>query len=148
MDVWLEIVTLLIPGFNDSEDELSRMTEFIAGVSPDIPWHVTAFHADYKMDDTPSTTPAMLRQAAEIGRASGLHYVYAGNLPGSVGTLEDTHCTSCGDTLIARSGFRIRDYHVTPNGCCPSCGTTVPGRFDAHFKGQMQSAPAVIRLRK
>jgi len=147
MGVWVEIVTLLIPGFNDSRDELARLTEFIASVSPDIPWHVTAFHADYKMDETPSTTPAMLRDAAAIGRASGLRYVYAGNIPGSVGNLEDTRCTSCGDTLIARSGFRIRDYRITPSGGCPSCGTSVPGRFDARFGGQIASAPAALRLR-
>src|SRR4051812_1415756 len=114
--VWVEIVTLLIPGFNDSDDEITRLTEFVASVSPDIPWHVTAFHADYKMDDTPNTTAAMLQQAADIGRRSGLRFVYAGNLPGAVGNLEDTRCASCGDTLIARSGYRIRDYRITPGG--------------------------------
>jgi pyruvate formate lyase activating enzyme len=147
MDVWVEIVTLLIPGFNDSADELSRLTEFVASVSPDIPWHVTAFHADYKMDDNADTTPEMLQQAAEIGRRAGLHFVYAGNLPGAVGDLEDTRCTCCRETLVARRGFRIRDYRITPNGCCPSCGTPVPGRFDEHFAGQTTSRPAVIRLR-
>ncbi len=148
MDVWVEIVTLLIPGFNDSTEELTRLTEFIAGVSPDIPWHVTAFHADYKMDDTPSTTPAMLTRAADIGRRSGLRFVYGGNLPGSVGDLEHTRCHACSETLIARAGYRIRDYRVTANGCCPSCGTPVPGRFDARFAGQIATAPAVIRLRR
>ena len=73
MDFWLEIVTLLIPGFNDSPDELKRLTEFVASVSPDIPWHVTAFHGDYKMDETPDTTPDMLMQAADIGREAGLN---------------------------------------------------------------------------
>jgi len=148
LDVWVEIVTLLIPGFNDSCDELTRLTEFIAGVSPDIPWHVTAFHGDYKMDDTPDTTTAMLQQAAEIGLGSGLRFVYAGNLPGAVGHLEDTRCASCHETLIARSGYRIRDYRVTSHGCCPSCGTPVPGRFDAQFAGQAAAQPAVIRLRR
>ena len=148
MEVWVEIVTLLISGFNDSPDELTRLTEFIASVSPDIPWHVTAFHADYKMDDTPNTTAGMLQQAAEIGRRAGLHFVYAGNAPGSVGNLEDTRCSSCNETLVARSGYRIRDYRITPNGCCPSCGTAVPGRFDTHFAGQVASQPSVIRLRR
>jgi pyruvate formate lyase activating enzyme len=147
MQVWVEIVTLLIPGFNDSVDELRRLTEFIASVSPDIPWHVTAFHGDYKMEDTPDTTADMLMLAAGIGREAGLKFVYAGNLPGRVGHLEDTRCASCGDTLIARSGYRIRDYRVTPNGCCPSCATPVAGRFDARFIGQTVSRPHVIRLR-
>jgi len=147
MQVWVEIVTLLIPGFNDSIDELRRLTEFIASVSPDIPWHVTAFHGDYKMEDTPDTTADMLMQAADIGRDAGLKFVYAGNQPGRVGRLEDTRCASCGDTLIARNGYRIRDYRVTPNACCPSCGTPVAGRFDAQFMGQTVSRPHVIRLR-
>src|ERR687888_312373 len=80
MEFWVEIVTLLISGFNDSRDELTRLTAFLAGVSPDIPWHVTAFHADYKMMDTANTTPEMLLEAAAIGRANGLRNVYAGNL--------------------------------------------------------------------
>ena len=82
MGFWVEIVTLLIPGFNDSRDEIARLTEFVAGVSPDIPWHVTAFHGDYKMTDPGNTTADMLLGAAEIGRDAGLRYVYAGNLPG------------------------------------------------------------------
>ena len=85
MGVWLEIVTLLIPGFNDAEDELARLTSFIASVSPDIPWHVTAFHKDYRMSDPENTTPEMLMRAAAIAKAAGLRYVYAGNLPGRVG---------------------------------------------------------------
>jgi pyruvate formate lyase activating enzyme len=147
MDVWVEIVTLLIPGFNDSQDELMRLTEFVASVSPDIPWHVTAFHGDYKMSDTPNTTADMLKQAAEIGRQSGLRFVYAGNLPGQVGALEDTRCASCHDTLVARNGYRIRDYRITAHGCCPSCGTAVPGRFDTHFAGQITAQPAPLRLK-
>src|SRR3954454_2251394 len=89
MDFWVEIVTLLIPGFNDSHAELSRLTEFIAGVSPDIPWHVTAFHGDYKMTGPANTTAEMLHEAAAIGRGNGLRHIYAGNLPGQVGGLED-----------------------------------------------------------
>jgi len=131
MGFWVEIVTLLIPGFNDSRDELTRLTSFVAGVSPDIPWHVTAFHADYKMRSPGDTTPEMLLEAADIGRASGLRYVYAGNLPGAVGNLEDTHCADCGEALIERSGYRVRRYRLTPDGRCPSCGASIPGRWDA-----------------
>jgi pyruvate formate lyase activating enzyme len=131
MGFWLEIVTLLIPGFNDSRDELQRLTSFVASVSPDIPWHVTAFHGDYKMTEPPNTTAAMLNDAAAIGRDSGLRHVYAGNLPGQVGDLEDTCCAACGQTLVARRGYHVLDYRITPDGRCPSCATDVPGRWDA-----------------
>jgi pyruvate formate lyase activating enzyme len=141
MGVWLEIVTLLIPGFNDSPDEIARLTEFIAGVSPEIPWHVTAFHADYKMNDTSDTTADMLIAAARLGRSAGLRYVYAGNLPGRVGDLENTRCVACGEVLVARYGYLIRGYHITPDGGCPSCRATVPGRWDAAFAPQRASRP-------
>jgi pyruvate formate lyase activating enzyme len=141
MGLWVEIVTLLIPGFNDSRDELRRLTEFIASVSPDIPWHVTAFHGDYKMTEPGNTTAAMLRAAAAVGQESGLRFVYAGNLPGAVGDLEDTRCTSCGDPLVSRYGYHIRDYRITAQGCCPSCASPVPGRFDRAFSGQISSRP-------
>jgi pyruvate formate lyase activating enzyme len=141
MEIWVEIVTLLIPGFNDSRDELQRLTAFVASVSPEIPWHVTAFHKDYKMTGPENTTPEMLQRAAEIGRAAGLRYIYAGNLPGEVGDLEHTRCASCRDILVARYGYSIRDYRITPNGTCPSCGTPVPGRFSAKFDGQIATRP-------
>jgi pyruvate formate lyase activating enzyme len=88
MGIWMEIVTLLIPGFNDSDGELRKLTEFVASVSPDIPWHVTAFHKDYKMPDPANTRPEDLMRAAGIGQNAGLRYIYAGNLPGQVGDLE------------------------------------------------------------
>jgi pyruvate formate lyase activating enzyme len=141
MEFWVEIVTLLIPGFNDSPDELNRLTAFLAGISPEIPWHVTAFHRDYKMTSPEDTTPDMLLGAAGIGRANGLRHVYAGNLPGAVGDLEDTHCASCGSTLIRRYGYFIRDYTITPAGACPACGKQVPGRWSARFDGQIASRP-------
>src|SRR6202795_2478637 len=100
MDFWMEIVTLVIPGFNDSDDELTGLAEFLAGVSPDIPWHVTAFHKDYKMTDPENTSVETLFRAAEIGRKAGLRYVYAGNLPGRVGELENTRCHNCRTLLI------------------------------------------------
>jgi len=143
MGFWVEVVTLLIPGFNDSRDELARLTTFLASISADIPWHVTAFHGDYKMQEPDNTTAEMLLTAADIGRANGLRYVYAGNLPGEVGDLEDTRCAQCGDLLIARRGYFIRQYRVTADGGCPGCGTTVPGRWDARFGGQLASRPFV-----
>ncbi|PYR05656.1 MAG: AmmeMemoRadiSam system radical SAM enzyme [Acidobacteria bacterium] len=148
MEFWVEIVTLLIPGFNDSRDELERLTSFIASVSPDVPWHVTAFHADYKMTDPPNTTAGMLVDAAAIGRANGLRYVYAGNLPGRVGGLEDTCCPSCGDMLVARYGYHIRDYRITADGRCPSCAAIVPGRWSARFDGQITSRPFIPGTRR
>jgi len=143
MEFWVEIVTLLIPGFNDSREELARLTDFIASVSPDIPWHVTAFHKDYKMTGPDNTSPEMLLAAAEIGRDAGLRYVYAGNLPGEVEHLEDTRCASCGETLIARYGYHIRKYRITPLGGCPSCAAPVPGRWSSRFDGQITSRPFV-----
>ncbi len=143
MGFWVEIVTLLIPGFNDSRDELMRLTSFIAGVSPDVPWHITAFHRDYKMTDPENTTAEMLLAAADIGRANGLRYVYAGNLPGAVGDLEETRCASCGETLIARYGYHIREYRLTKDGRCPSCAAPVPGRWSTEFAGQIASRPFV-----
>ena len=139
--VWVEIVTLLIPGFNDSDHELRGLTEFLAGVSPDIPWHVTAFHQDYRMLDAANTTPAMLRRAAGIGRAAGLRFVYAGNLPGRVGGLEDTCCHACDERLIARRGYLIKEYRVTSGGACPACATPVPGRWRPTFEGQRTAFP-------
>ena len=139
--VWVEIVTLLIPGFNDSDRELRGLTDFLAGVSPDIPWHVTAFHQDYRMLDAVNTTPAMLQRAAGIGRAAGLRFVYAGNLPGRVGGLEDTCCHACGERLVARYGYLIKDYRVSGRGTCPACDTPVPGRWSQAFEGQRTAFP-------
>ncbi len=139
--VWVEIVTLLIPGFNDSDAELEGLTRFVAGVSPDIPWHVTAFHQDYRMLDAANTTPVMLRRAADIGREAGLRFVYAGNLPGRVGDLEETRCHGCGERLIARHGYLITDYRLTRAGACPACATPVPGRWSPGFEGQRATRP-------
>jgi pyruvate formate lyase activating enzyme len=124
---WLEIVTLVIPGFNDDPGELRAAAEFLAGLSPDIPWHVTAFHQDYKMLTPDPTTAAGLVRAAEIGRNVGLRYVYAGNLPGQVGDLEHTFCPGCHKRLIERYGYIIRDYALTAQGTCPHCGTRLAG---------------------
>ncbi len=147
MGLWLEIVTLLIPGFNDSADELQRLTEFIAGISLDIPWHVTAFHGDYKMqnDVARDTNVEDLLRAIEIGQQSGLRYIYAGNLPGMVGDWEDTRCPQCNETLIKRSGYLIEDYRLTAEGRCPQCAKEIPGRWSARFDGQVTSRPFLPR---
>ena len=143
MNFWLEIVTLLIPGFNDSEDEVRGLAEFLAGVSPDIPWHVTAFHKDYKMDGPRNTEPEDLLRAAEIGKNAGLKYIYAGNLPGQVGGMENTYCTNCGERLIERHGYFIRDYKIAPEGSCPRCATQIPGRWAKKFDGQIADRPFI-----
>jgi pyruvate formate lyase activating enzyme len=147
MGWWLEIVTLLIPDFNDSGDELRRLTEFIASVSPEIPWHVTAFHADYKMSDQRNTSPEDLLRAVAIGRESGLRYIYAGNLPGRVGDGEDTRCFECGEMLIKRHSYWIEQYRLTKEGRCPGCAAQVPGRWAANFEGQITSHPFRPRRR-
>ena len=125
--IWLEIVTLVVPGFNDSDEELTNMAEFLAGVDRDIPWHVTAFHQDYKMTENANTTAEQLIRACEIGRAAGLRYIYAGNLPGRVGRWENTYCPSCEMLLIERYGYLIKQMRVTRAGLCPNCATAIPG---------------------
>jgi len=127
MGFWVEIVTLLIPGFNDSEEELRELTSFLVSVSPDMPWHVTAFHKDYKMTDPEDTTARELVRAAQIGKEAGLRYVYAGNLPGLVGQWESTCCHECGEMLIERRGYRILRYRLEERGTCPSCHSSIPG---------------------
>jgi pyruvate formate lyase activating enzyme len=139
--VWLEIVTLLIPGFNDSQFEIERLTSFIAGVSPDIPWHVTAFHKDYRMNDPENTTPEMLLNAAKTAQRNGLRYVYAGNLPGRVGDFENTRCHTCRALLVERFGYFIQSYRITADGRCPDCRSAIPGRWGAAFDGQIASSP-------
>jgi pyruvate formate lyase activating enzyme len=125
--LWVEVVTLVIPEFNDSPEELFEAARFLASVSADIPWHVTAFHPDYKMQDRGGTSAAILQQAAEIGQEAGLRYVYAGNLPGRVGSLEDTFCPHCQARLVRRSGFSVLDYAISAEGACNKCGTKIAG---------------------
>ena len=102
---WMEIVTLVVPGFNDAPDDLRGMAETIAAISPDIPWHVTAFHQDYRMTDPRNTTAQDLVRVCEVGRDAGLRYMYAGNLPGRVGRWEHTWCPDCEELLIERFGI-------------------------------------------
>lgn len=126
MGFWVEIVTLVIPGFNDSDEELRDIARFLASVSADIPWHVTAFHGDYKMTGPENTREASLLRAADIGAAEGLRFVYAGNLPGQVGRWENTYCPGCGELLIERYGFRVLRNRVG-DGHCPKCARAIPG---------------------
>ena len=125
--IWLEIVTLLIPAVNDDPGELADLTRFLASVSVDIPWHVTAFHPDYKMTGRRATTAGDLLRAAEIGRSAGLRFVYCGNLPGEVGANEDTRCPSCGTTVVARRGYASAIVALAEDGRCSSCGAPVAG---------------------
>jgi pyruvate formate lyase activating enzyme len=127
MGFWLEIVTLIIPGFNDSDEELGDIARFLSGISPSVPWHVTAFHKDYKMQDPDNTTPETLLRAASIGEEAGLQYIYAGNLPGRVGRYEDTRCPRCQATLIRRIGYRILDDRLSGRGTCFNCQQQIPG---------------------
>lgn len=127
MGFWLEVVTLVVPGFNDSTEELMSAARFLSSISPDIPWHVTAFHKDYKMTEPEDTTAQMLVRAAEIGQEAGLNYVYAGNLPGRVGDYEHTMCPQCREKVVQRIGYVILDYRLTGEGKCARCGAGIPG---------------------
>lgn len=127
--IWCEVVTLVVPGLNDSDEELRAIASFLTGVSPDLPWHVTSFHPDYRMTGPPPTSAATLVRAARIGRDAGLRFVYAGNLPGGTGDLEDTRCPRCGATLITRHGFLVTTNRLAGADRCPDCGATIPGRW-------------------
>jgi pyruvate formate lyase activating enzyme len=133
LGLWVEVVTLVIPGFNDSNEELWDAARFLASLSVDIPWHVTAFHKDYKMIAPDNTDPQTLIRAAEIGREAGLRYVYAGNVPGNVGEYETTHCPRCNYQLVKRSGYFIEKYKITDEGKCPKCGENIAGLW--HSQG-------------
>jgi pyruvate formate lyase activating enzyme len=124
--IWVEVVTLVVPGFSDDETELKDLAQYLAAVSREIPWHVTAFHSDYRMSDLGRTEARTLLRAAEIGRREGLHFVYVGNLPGAVAGWEDTACPRCGAVLIQRRGFRILSNRLS-NGACPHCAAAIAG---------------------
>lgn len=125
--IWIEITTLVIPGLNDSPEELQRAAEFIASVGEDIPWHVSAFYPTYRMTDRSPTPPAALHAARAIGQAAGLRYVYTGNIPGQGG--EDTNCHICGALLIQRRGYSVA-ADVLRNGLCPACDEPCAGIFN------------------
>jgi len=124
MGIWVEITTLLIPTLNDRDEELRDIAEFIAGLGTEIPWHISRFHPQYKMNDLPVTPVTSLHRAVKIGKTAGLKYVYSGNVPGDRG--ENTPCSQCGHLLIERYGFRIVSLNLEENRC-PRCGTILEG---------------------
>lgn len=121
---WVEVVTLVIPGFNDSDAEIGAMAEFLAGLSKDIPWHLTAFHPDHLMTGTPPTRQEALYRARDIAASKGLRYVYCGNIRGAAG--QDTVCPSCGLAVITREGFSVTRNLLAGSGAC-RCGHKIPG---------------------
>jgi pyruvate formate lyase activating enzyme len=125
---WVEIVTLLVPNFSDDIDDIKRMAAFLASIDPLMPWHVTAFHPDYKMTDGyRRTTVDDLMKVVHIAQQAGLQYIYPGNLPGQVGEWENTHCHHCHSTLIRRHGFIVTENRMKPDGLCPDCRKPIPG---------------------
>ena len=127
LGMWVEVVTLVIPDFNDSNEDLWESARYLTSVSADIPWHVTAFHPMYKRMNAKRTESETLQRAADIGQEAGLHYVYAGNLPGRVGSLEDTHCPKCQTVLVKRMGYYVQFNKITSEGTCPNCGEKIAG---------------------
>lgn len=124
MGIWVEVTTLLIPGLNDSEEDLKGISRFLVDLSPDIPWHISRFHPTYRLLDIPPTPAESIRKARDIGYEAGLRYVYTGNLPGDEG--EKTFCHECGELLIDRFGFYVRRNKLKGN-LCPGCGSMIPG---------------------
>jgi pyruvate formate lyase activating enzyme len=120
--IWVEVTTLIIPGENDSEEELNAIAKFIADLDKDIPWHISRFHPDYQFADRSPTSLQTLRKANQIGRSHGLHYIYLGNV------LEDsdTHCYNCNELLVKRSYFYVEKFNIT-TGICPNCGSEIQG---------------------
>ena len=139
---WVEIVTLVVPGFSDDPDDLKRMAEFISSIDPLMPWHMTAFHPDYKMTEGyRRTTTEDLMKIVETGRQAGLKYLYPGNLPGQVGEWENTRCHHCNSTVIRRHGFLVTENRVRENGLCPDCGKPLPGvwgKTSGHGDGRVR----------
>jgi pyruvate formate lyase activating enzyme len=139
---WVEIVTLVVPGFSDDPDDLKRMADFLASVDPLMPWHMTAFHPDYKMTDGyRSTTVDDLMRIVEFGKQAGLKYMYPGNLPGQVGEWENTRCHHCNATLIKRYGFLVMSNRVGEDGLCPDCRKPLPGiwgKASGHGDGRVR----------
>ncbi len=144
-DFWVEVVTLVVPGFNDSDEELTGIARFVAGVSPDIPWHVTAFHPDYRMADPPRTPATTLIKAHDIGRAAGLKFVYTGNLPKVLGDRENTYCPDCKALLVRRQGFTIRENNMRGSRC-GKCNAVIPGVWEEAAPSSSSSYPTAVSL--
>jgi len=142
--VWLELTTLLIPGENDSDDELDHMTRWVvAELGPDVPMHFTAFHPDWKMMDHPATPPATLTRARRIALSNGVRYAYTGNVHDSAG--QSTWCHHCGRLLIERDWYTLGQWNLDDKGCCNGCGTPLPGLVEA-VPGHWGSRRQAIRL--
>ncbi|HEX2783344.1 MAG TPA: AmmeMemoRadiSam system radical SAM enzyme, partial [Ilumatobacteraceae bacterium] len=146
-DVWVELTTLLIPGLNDSDEELHAMTTWVVEhLGRDVPMHFTAFHPDYRMLDRPPTPPATLTRAQRIARGNGVRYAYTGNVSDVDGG--STFCHNCGVRVIQRDWYELGEYRLDDSGCCQACGTTIPGVFSgpAGHWGR-RSQPVAMRLR-
>ena len=142
--VFTEITTLLIPGHNDSDAELTKLSQWIAGeLSPDVPLHFSAFHPDYRLTDVPPTPPATLQRARRIAQRAGLRYVYTGNIHDPVGGT--TSCAGCGTALIVRDYYKILEYRLDPTGRCAQCGLAPPGHFAAEC-GQFGRRRLPVRM--
>lgn len=147
-NTWLEITTLLIPGRNDSSEEIGALSKWIAQeLGPEVPLHFSAFHPDYKLLDVPGTPSSTLTRARAIAQSAGLNYVYTGNVHDTEGGT--TYCPSCAAPLIVRDWYRIEDYRLTPGGHCPDCGTRIPGHFERFARqfGNRRVPVAISRLR-
>ena len=128
-ETWVEITTLLIPGLNDGEDELRRLSDWLVGtLGPNIPLHLSAFHPDFKLRDRPRTPAATLRRARAIARAAGLRHVYTGNVHDPEG--DASICHGCGEVVIQRDWYELQRWRLDEAGCCRGCGTRLPGRID------------------
>jgi pyruvate formate lyase activating enzyme len=142
--VWTEITTLLIPGHNDSDGEIRRMSHWILQeLGPDVPLHFTAFHPDFRMQDIPATPPETLARARAIALEAGIHYVYTGNVHDREGGT--TYCPGCRRALIVRDWHRILEYRLTDDGHCPDCGTAIAGRF-GHYEGDFGARRIPVHL--
>ena len=143
-DVWLELTTLLIPDENDSEQELRAMTAWaFENLGPDVPWHFTAFHPDYRMRDKERTPATTLQRAREIAREAGMHHVYTGNVHDPAG--QSTWCSGCGARIIERDGYEVGAFELDGAGCCVHCGQRCPGVFEA-ATGNWGSRRLQVRL--
>jgi len=144
--VWVEITTLLIPGHNDSDEELGNLTRWIVShLGPDVPLHFSAFHPDWKMRDVLPTPAATLTRARRIALDNGVRYAYTGNVPDAAG--QSTYCHACGTLLIGRDGYDITEWKLTEGGRCPSCGTACAGVFAAE-PGHWGSRRRPVRLQE
>jgi pyruvate formate lyase activating enzyme len=146
-DVWLELTTLLIPGYNDSDEEIDRLTTWVAEtLGPDVPLHFTAFHPDYRMLDVPPTPPGTLTRARRIGQENGLRYVYTGNVSDPEG--QTTYCHGCGAVLIERDWYRLGRWGLDEEGRCVECGTVCAGVFDPEGPGSWgaRRVPVAVRV--